>query len=148
AGWVWFGSAGLRFADVAEFFVDDVAELAAWGVGAQVGQEQVDEGVGPAGGVACREGGDEDVGHVPQRGVLGQGFGVEDVEGGAGDAAVLQGGGEGWFVDEFAAADVDDAGGGFAVGEDGVVDEVPGLVGQGCGEDEVVVVAGVVGQVG
>lgn len=59
------------------------------------------------------------------------GFGGEDVAGGAGDLSVVEGGDEGGFVDDAAAGDVDEVGGGFHFGELGLADEVAGGVRQG-----------------
>ena len=51
---------------------------------------------------------DDDVLRVPQRIVLGQGLGVGDVEGGAGQRVVVQRGDQRGLVDNRAARDVDD----------------------------------------
>ncbi len=45
--------------------------------------------------------------HVPQRGILGQGFRVGDVEGGAGELMGLQGVQQRGLVDDGATGDVD-----------------------------------------
>ena len=52
--------------------------------------------------------GEEDVGEIEEGRVL-EGLGVEDVKGGSGDVAGLEGVGEGLFDDELAAGAVDDA---------------------------------------
>lgn len=85
-----------------------------------------------AGGV----GADEDVGKGPEGAVGREGFGVGDVEGGEGDVAGLEGGGESGVVDGLAAADVDEQGAGFEGGEGGGTEHVLGFWGVGGGHDE------------
>ena len=60
---------------------------------------------------------DDDVLCIPQRVVFGEGFRVRDVEGGATQLAVVEGGDEGGLIEDLAAGDIDDEGSGsWAVG--------------------------------
>lgn len=53
-------------------------------------------------------GGDDDVLGVPQGVVLGEGFGVSDIEGGASESLVVERGDQRGLVDDGAARDIDD----------------------------------------
>ena len=82
-------------------------------------------------------GGEDDVVEVEEGGVL-EGLLVEDVEGGSGYLAGLEGFGEGGFDDELAAGAVDDADALLHDGDGGGVDEAFGLGGEAYVEGEVV----------
>ena len=89
--------------------------------------------VGGAGDVR----GEDDVVEVEEGGVF-EGLLVEDVEGGAGDVAGLDGVGEGLLDDELAAGAVDDADALLHDADGGLVDEAFGLGGEADVEGEVV----------
>ena len=74
--------------------------------------------------------GQHDVAQEGERVVLGQGFGGEDVEAGAGDAAVGERVPERCLMDDGAAGGVDQDGGGLHQGELRGADEVRGLRGE------------------
>jgi len=82
-------------------------------------------------GVEGEVGGEEDVreGEEGAEGVAGggEGFLAVDIEAGTGEAASEEGFEEGGFIDEGAAGDVDEDGGGPHEGEFGAADEVAGL---------------------
>src|ERR1700683_2783614 len=82
--------------------------------------------------------GDEEVRASPKQTFRRQGLFGGDIDGSAGNGTGLGGLGEGGFVDEGTAGDVDEVGGFLHYGKFGRADEVKGVVRFGRGEDDVV----------
>src|SRR5215216_5002229 len=118
--------------------VDEVEEGLAGGVAAQVLEEELGAAFDVEGGGGGGVGGDDDVGQGPEFVLRGGGLGLEDVEGGAGDATLAQGGEQGGLVYDGAAGDVDEVGGRLHAGELGGADGGARGAGERRADDEVV----------
>src|SRR5271163_4849501 len=81
---------------------------------------------------------EEEIGSTPERAFGGERLDGGYVEGGAGECAGFECADEGGFVEERAAAHVDEAGARFHAGDLWSVDEVVGFGGFGGGNDDVV----------
>ena len=90
----------------------------------EVLEEVLDEGAGFVGVAAGDVGGDEAGGFGAERVIVGEGFGVGDVEPGGPETLGVKGVAQGGLIDGRTAADVVEDGAGFDLREAGGVEEV------------------------
>jgi hypothetical protein len=126
----------LSYRSVTKRWIDDVGERLAGEVTFEVGHEEACRAVAVAFDGARVVGRDDDVGHVPERATSWEGFGVENIEAGAGDSPGLERFDHRGLVDHLAASDVHDEGCALHRGELGGADEVAGLRRERHGHDD------------
>lgn len=120
----------------AEAFVDEIDELFAGKVAAEVFAEEGGHVVGTGGGLAADVRGDDDVRLLPEAVVRRERFGFGDVDAGAGDVAGFEGVDQVIGDDERSAGDVDDEGILWQECQPAGVDHVASVVGERSREDE------------
>lgn len=123
---------------VAALWVADVVQRLASDVAGEVGAEEVDHAVTDVGGGVAVVGDEQHVVEIPERRAGREWLFDEGIKIGTADLAAAQGVDHGWLIDNEAAPDVDEVGGGFHGLEGGGVEQFFGGGGDGEGDDEIV----------
>ena len=102
----------------------------------QVVEEDADETLADTGGVPGRVRGDDDVGHLPERGFGRERLGIGDVDPGTGNGARLEGEDQGFLIDRAAPAGIEEKGGVAHGGEFGGAEHMAGVRSEREGVDD------------